>query len=78
MPMLVDDSPKGKGNEVQEQVQEGKEGMDGSDSGSDGEMPDFGENVCPACMQQFGAQDEDCPFRPLGAQGDLLQLIFYL
>ena len=58
MPMLVEDSPKG-GNDTNEH---GEEGFNESDSGSEGGMPDFGENICPACMQQFGNQDEDCPF----------------
>ena len=49
MASLVEDSPP--------RVEPGEEG---SENSSDVELPELGENVCPACEQGFGEQDQDC------------------
>ena len=47
MASLVEDSPP--------RVEPGEEG---SENSSDVELPELGENVCPACEQGFGEQDQ--------------------
>ena len=32
---------------------------EGSENSSDVELPDIGENMCPACEQECGEQDQD-------------------